>query len=176
MKIVKSVIEHCCRLIRSSPLRKNQLLAGKKYRYVLIDGDEKNPLYQLLPKCRCRKFVTRAEANELVTGSSMNKTAMIVWRVKRRVVEPDLDAIWLTQQPRVPRVDLITKAHMERAYVDGQFIDITYIEEVHKMHMAEREKWMIPYIEDPCMDPDSTDFDRAVSSRIINPFAVDQRT
>ncbi len=65
---------------------------------------------------------------------------------------------------QTPRVDLITKADMERAYVYGYKKYIDHIEEVHAMILSERARLVVPFKPDP------------QEGRLLFPFGPDQRT
>ena len=119
------------------------------------------PAFTPIPKkCRCRRTITL----ELAIAYVNKGIAVNLWRTKKKSIEVDFDHIWLPQQRQVPRIDLITKTDIERAFIDGDKESAQYIEEVHRMHMQERAKWIIPFQPDP------------TEGRLIFPFQPDQRT
>jgi hypothetical protein len=119
------------------------------------------PVFLPLPKrCRCRRTVVITDAIEQVNKG----VAVNLWKAKKKSIEVDFDHIWLPQQRQVPRIDLITEADIERAYIDGNKESIQTIEEIHLMHMLERAKLIKPFQDDP------------TGGRLIFPFQPDQRT
>lgn len=117
-------------------------------------------------KCRCKKEISQEKSKQFIEigkafpvykpklGKELNHT-----RIDRFQIVMPLD------RSQTPRVDLITKADIERAYVDGQQRYQEHIEEVHKMIMKERAKLILDhFIEDPC------------EGRLLFPFGPDQRT
>jgi hypothetical protein len=83
-------------------------------------------------------------------------------------MQMDIESIWMAQQVMVPRVDLISKADIERAYTSDNpevaAAAIEYIEECHKMFMENRAKLIAPFREDP------------TEGRLLFPFCKDERT
>ena len=128
--------------------------------------DPKFRSFKALPvKCACKKTVSVEKAKDLIAkgvalkiykpeyGRSLNDN-----RVDR------FQIVMVVNRAQTPRVDLITKADMERAYVDGRQDYIDHIEEVHDMIMEERAKLIVPFRDDPC------------EGRLLFPFGPDQRT
>lgn len=72
--------------------------------------------------------------------------------------------IWRAQQTKVPRIDLISQADIERAYIDDNPIFVRYIEAIHRMYMENRKKLIVPFREDP------------TDGRLLFPFPPDERT
>lgn len=170
---VFSVVAHWCRLERGAFLTRNQLLPGQ--RYILIE-DGRRPLYGKLPKkCKCKQTITIEQAVWMVD----NGFAANLWKAKKKSVEVDFGFVWQPQQRQVPRIDLITMADIERAYIDKKKESIEYIEEVHQMHMEERAKMIVPFRPTDPWGNEWTDIqgfkDRA-DGRLLNPFPVEQRT
>jgi len=130
--------------------------------------------YMMRAKCVCKRWATLHEAIEL-TESGQAKWA---YKIKKQTVYrcepgyPRADAIGHVWTPvdvgRVPRIDLITRSDIERAYTSDtgavQDESISYIEEVHLLQMEERAKLIVPFKPDP------------FSGRCLFPFGADQRT
>jgi len=155
---------------------KDFVIAGERYLSVSDD----NKIFRLLPnKCSCRKLVTRAEAEHLVVSGQ----AEPIWKYKDRRVQMDDLSIWMAQQVMVPRIDLISKADIERAYTsdDPEVAEaaIEYIEEVHRMYMENRAKLIVPFKEEYLGDwplPTTDEYGGVVGGRLIFPFSKDERT
>jgi len=82
--------------------------------------------------------------------------------------------ITVVNRAQTPRVDMITRAHMERAYVSGNKDDIDHIELFHEMLLEGLEDLMVPFV--PHVD-DMFDADgEPMPGRLIFPFGPDQRT
>ena len=126
--------------------------------------------YMMRSKCSCRKWTTFHDAVEMAKSGQ----ALWAYRVKKQTVYrcepgfPRSDAVGHIWTPvivgQVPRIDLITRSDIERAYVSEVGASITYIEEVHKLQMEERAKLIVPFVPDP------------QEGRCLFPFAADQRT
>lgn len=126
--------------------------------------------YQMRTKCVCRKWATLHEAIELTD----NGQAKWAYKIKKQTVYrcepgfPRADAIghiWLpVEVGRVPRIDLITRTDIEKAYIAEVGESITYIEECHLLQMEERAKLIVPFSPDP------------QEGRCLFPFGADQRT
>ena len=84
--------------------------------------------YLQLPKsCRCRKYVRLYEANEAfmcnyaAKEALANGSAMPIYKVKGDSVQIDENCIWMPiVRERVPRIDLITKADIERSVIGSE--------------------------------------------------------
>lgn len=155
--ITYPVLVHSC-LLQFDIKIKTGMAIGEKY---LASGD----YFRLLPhQCQCRKFITMYEARQLIeTGR-----ASPIYKYKRGRMEPEIYYIWMAQQVRVPRVDLISKADIERAYTSDD-IEVSraameYIEEVHLLYMENRAKLIVPFRPDPTED------------RLLFCFTADYRT
>jgi hypothetical protein len=117
-------------------------------------------------KCACRKYITNAQADEYVRVGK----ALVVYHPKgdHFVSEKDIDVTQIVMpldRAQTPRVDMITKTDIERAYVYEYKKDIKLIEEIHKMILEERAKLIAPFREDP-YGP----------GRLLFPFGPDNRT
>ncbi len=170
--VVLPVTVHSCLLSFDLQIRKS-LIPGEKY-LSMADG---SPWFRLLPpKCRCRKLLTQWEADTLVSDG----VAEPIWKVKKGRIDIDYTMIWMAQQRQVPRVDMITKADIERAYVYETETSIEYIDEIHDMILANRAKLMVPYVEErhigdwPLNGKDKNG--NITPGRLIFPFRPDERT
>lgn len=87
----------------------------------VIDGIDYFPL----PKsCRCRRYVTYYQADEFIDTAS----AMRIVRSKNGRIIKDEDRIWLPiVRGKVPRIDLTTRADIERAYCGSERKSKSYI-------------------------------------------------
>jgi hypothetical protein len=131
--LVFSVLIHSCQLDFSERLRQ-YLIPGERYIFV---GNG----YRILPKrCRCKKQVTKAKAEQMVADG----IAEPVWKTRCRRVQIDFTRIWMAQQVQVPRVDLISQADIER-FVEGNETSIAYVEAVHELYLENRQK-LIRYV------------------------------
>jgi hypothetical protein len=137
------------------------LNAGEQY--IAIEDGLKG--YRAIPKkCNCNKFVTVKMADWLVeTGQ-----ALLVWKKKNRLVYEDETCVWSAQARQVPRVDLISRADIERAYTgdDPKKMkeSIDYIEMVHQLYEENRMLLMAPFRPDPW------------EGRCLFTFSTEQRT
>jgi len=93
------------------------LIPGEKYVGELGVNIENQSFYYQLPKtCRCRRYITVSTATEYV------QTGRAVWLLKKHkdAVIPD-DHIWMpVLRERVPRVDLVTRSDIERAFTGSE--------------------------------------------------------
>lgn len=108
---------------------------------------------------RCRKYVSLDEAEQqLKVGNvkvvwTLNPRKKVMQAYTERVAEEEkylngefhktgrtltIYHFWKRQQPRVPRVDLITAKDIERAYVDETKQSIAFIEDIHELLMKNR--------------------------------------
>lgn len=147
---------HTCRI---DPSEKIVNFLGKGEKCIEITDGYKG--YRSLPVfCTCKLLVTKDEAKMLIeTGQAVR-----IHVKKFRTIKEDENSIWMAQQRQVPRVDLISKADIERAYVDQAQNSVDYIEEVHTMFMENRAKMIVPFKPDPW------------EGRTLFTFAPDQRT
>jgi hypothetical protein len=159
---IREVRVHTCR--NATEIRGIDYLTPGRFYY---SDDPQLKSFKALPeKCLCRKYVTYDKADTLVAKG----TAIVVYRGpdnKRLDVNHDVDitqVVMLVNRGQTPRVDLVTRADIDRAYVDGRQDYIEYIEAIHDMIMDERRKLIAPFREDPC------------GGRLLFPFGPDQRT
>lgn len=139
--VVYSVKVHTC-LIKDDEKVRKYLIPGELY-LALEDGYKG---YRAIPtKCDCKKHVTTQQAETLVSTGQ----AQVIWKTKRRLIEPDLNCIWMSQSRQVPRVDLISTADIERAFLDHNEDSIAYIEMVHELYMENRAALIVPFRPDP---------------------------
>jgi hypothetical protein len=162
-----SVKVHTCRLLQDygPGTLEEGLIPNNRYicvRNLRRDEGEAKPYleevskepeyYQMRPNCKCRKWITFREAIDLCDSGH----ALWAFKTKNHEVErcePDpprrnslgmpirgaLGHIWRpVVVGKVPRIDLITKADIERAYVDLTGTSIKKIEMIHEMHMEAR--------------------------------------
>ena len=162
MKPVGDVRVHSCR--KHTELRGIDYLTPGRFYY---SDDPKFAYFKAIPEtCNCRKYVSLEKADILVARG----TAIVVYKPRANKAldaKNDVDitqVIMVVNRSQTPRVDLITRSDIERAYCDGRQDYIDYIEEIHGMIMNERAKWMAPFQEDPC------------DGRLLFPFGPDQRT
>jgi len=167
MVVEFSVKVHTCRLLQDygPGTLEEQILPNNRYicvRNPRRDEDEpkswleevtKAPeYYRMRPNCKCRKWITFREAIDLCDSGH----ALWAYKTKSSEVlrcEPDpprrnalgtplrgaLGHIWRpVVVGRVPRIDLITKADIERAYINAVGASIKKIEMIHEMHMEAR--------------------------------------
>ena len=163
-----SVKVHTCRLLQDygPGTLEEQILPSNRYICVrnprADEGAPKSWLeqvtkepeyYRMRPdgNCKCRKWITFREAIDLCDSGHA------LWAFKKKDgkvlrCEPDpprrnalgplrgaLGHIWRpVVVGRVPRIDLITKADIERAYVNKVPSSIKKIEMIHEMHMEAR--------------------------------------
>jgi len=158
-------------------------------------------------RCSCRQLIGYAEAMELL----QNGNAKAVWELNKKHERMELyqrekpisqdgkptgttlieTHIWRAQQTKVPRIDLVSQADIERAYSnplvvwavesilhgrrDFPFETIEdnpatakiysrYIDEIHRMYMENRKELIVPFREDP------------TGGRLLFPFPPDERT
>lgn len=131
--------------------------------------DPKFRSFRALPKkCSC-KLIVESEIAEIFVEQGK---AFLLYRPHKNklIVRDDPDSIDCTQivmpvtRSKTPRVDLITSADIERAYVDGQQRYKKLIDAIHEMIMEERARLIVPFRPDPW------------EGRVLFPFQVDQRT
>ena len=131
----KSVLMHSCR-IEPKRLNKLELAADGRYieeRHVLpeLDLGTPTPLQKALPepklkegeptycrlqfeKCKCRNWITLSEANDFYEVGK----AMKIFRIENSIILRDESLIWMpVTRERVPRVDLFSRADIERAFI-----------------------------------------------------------
>jgi hypothetical protein len=126
-----------------------------------VIGQEMKWFRSIPEKCNCKLLLSTNKAQEFIDQGK----AIFIYGIKRHKLYIDETQILLPVEKRqTPRVDLITKADIERAYCDKIPKYIEYIEMVHEMIMIERAKLIVPFREDP------------TEGRLLFPFGADQRT
>jgi hypothetical protein len=114
---VKSVSVHSCN-VKKDGCPRIAVRSGDLYIGALGVALEKQDWYYPLPKkCRCKRQVTVAEATEFV-GDGRAVWILRFRRDKGRVVLNDeaVCSIWMpVERERVPRIDLISRADIERS-------------------------------------------------------------
>ncbi len=171
------VLVHSCHA-RTDIRRKEYLNPNRLY----YSDDHKFEFFKALPlKCRCKKVVTRIVAELYLAQGKAFK----VYRPKEdgplddKCVE-EKHIVLPVERSQTPRVDLITKADVERAYNglshpdkrDQEFM--AHIEAIHDMILLERAKLVVPFQEDPDAMYDEKGLPFA--GRILFAFGPDQRT
>lgn len=148
---------HSCRI-------KNEVLPisalKSEQRYVTID---ESGLWfrQMSLRCRCREWTTFHDADDLVDSGK----AVRIHKIKKGALKADDLQIWKpVVREKVPRIDLITRPDIERAYIDENKEYIQYIEDVHEMAMEFRASLIVPFQPDP------------FEGRLLFPFSSDKRT
>lgn len=140
-----------------------------RFGWLYYSDDPKFKLFKTLPKkCSCKLVVDSEIADIFVEQGK----AFPLYRPQKGklLVQDDDNQIDCTQivmpvnRAKTPRVDLITSADIERAYVDGQQKYIRLIDAIHEMIMTERMKLIVPFQRDP------------FEGRVLFPFPADQRT
>lgn len=186
-QVFLSVKTHTCRLLSDQVIFEEDMQPGKRYiniRYPRQEGKKEKPYleevkrepeyYAFPEKCKCRLWMTLHDAVEL------NKCGQALWAYG--VFDGVISVHWPGKQSvghiwrpvvreKVPRIDLITKADIQRAYgfkyerLSRQQDEFArYIEEVHAISMQERAKLIVPFKPDP------------FHGRVLFPFSNDQRT
>jgi hypothetical protein len=130
MSLNKSVQVHSCRINKKDRYPRKLLVSGDLYIGDLGVGIGEQEWYYPLPKsCRCKRYVTVGEATEFVEQGR----AVWILQFRRRKGEVVLNEevstkIWLrVEEPRVPRVDMISKADVERAFIGSERKSAHYI-------------------------------------------------
>lgn len=161
MNLDRRVIVHSCHA--ETEIRNKEALDPERRYY---SDDPKFEFFKSIPKkCSCKKTITVEKAKLFLEQGKVFK----IYKPKKdhQLDDEQVDE-WQVVMPvnktQTPRVDLITQADIERAYVDGKPKYIRYIEDVHKMIMEERAKLIIPFQPDP------------FEGRLLFPFGKDQRT
>lgn len=140
-------------------------LDGTKF-YFALDEDRTINGKKIRGKCNCRKFETYSYSESLfaiggakaVWTLNLKKKRMELFTERKHEVEM-VDGkkhrtgimqlifhVWRRQQPKVPRVDLITQQDIERAYLDGRHFYIDHIENVHDLYMENRLDLFAPEV------------------------------
>ena len=157
----RRVIVHSCHA--ETEIRNKENFNSRRRYY---SDDPKFESFKAIPiKCSCKKMVTEEQAKIYIEQGKAFKVYKP--KDKRPLDDKRVDHYQIVMpvtKSQTPRVDLITKADIERAYVDGQEKYIRQIELIHEMIMEERAKLIVPFQEDPC------------DGRLLFPFGPDQRT
>lgn len=204
--IVKSVLVHSCELQPSVQPESSLVIGKKyvlvsqdpdDFDPVPL-GDDRS-YFILKPKCSCRQLVTFAHSEDLLAIGGAKaiwqlnpkKNRLELYQVEKPLFEEKVvdgkkvhtkigtmleTHIWRRQQGKVPRVDLISAADIERAYLEDPKSGIArrykrYIEEVHDFYMKERAKLFIPFV-----DEEEQTRRNPSQSRLLFPFVPDERT
>lgn len=168
----KGVLVHTCHDRKTEIRYIDKLEPTRKY----YTDDPKFVSFKPIPeKCDCKRYVTDDKRDEFV----MKGVALLVYAPKAgcSLNEDRVDwsqVVMVVNRVQTPRVDLITKADMERAYVDRRPEYIKHIEDVHAMIMEERAKLIVPFRDDPDVMYDKNGV--MLAGRILFPFGPDQRT
>ena len=166
----RDVLVHTCHERDTDPRRLPQFNLDRKY----YTDDPKFSSFLPLPfKCKCKKMVASRVADMMLKKGQ----ALRVYKpplVEAKSLDDGLrynyervdtkQIVSVVNRAQTPRVDVITKADMERAYISGSVEDIKHIEEVHLMLMQGLEDLMVPFRDDP------------TEGRLLFPFGPDQRT
>lgn len=123
MTITKNILAHSCRIKKDGRPR-DLVVSGERYVGELgVNLAEQEWYYALPKKCRCKRYVSVAEATEFVASG----WAVWILRFKRVRGEVRLnesggeDQIWIrVVRERVPRVDLISRADIERSVLGSE--------------------------------------------------------
>ena len=122
MPVKRSVLVHSCNVKKDGKFR-DILVTGDLYVGELGVSLEQQKMYYALPKsCRCKRRVTSWEATSFVAQG----WAVWILQFKKRKGEVVLNdevstKIWMpVVRERVPRVDLISRADIERAFIGSE--------------------------------------------------------
>lgn len=157
----RRVIVHSCHA--ETEIRNKEGLDPERRYY---SDDPKFESFKSVPKkCSCKKTVSVERAKVFL---EQGKAFKVYKPKKGRQLDDKRVDRWQIVMPvnktQTPRVDLITQADIERAYIDLKPKYIRYIEMIHEMIMEERAKLIIPFQRDP------------FEGRLLFPFGKDQRT
>ena len=121
-EINNSVLIHSCR--PKDDLIPRDLLIPNE-RYVGEVNIETQSWFRVMPRtCRCKRYTTLYQADEFVA----NGWAIWIVKVKKGAVVPDDARIWMpVVRERVPRIDLISRADIQRAYTGSERRSSHYI-------------------------------------------------
>lgn len=119
---VKNVLVHSCR-VKPNGRPRDLLIPGEKYVGELgVKIGDQEWYYPLLSSCRCKRYVSVADATEFEAQG----WAVWILQFKRKKGEIVLNdevstKIWMpVVRERVPRVDMISRSDIERAYVGSE--------------------------------------------------------
>src|ERR1035437_1958960 len=174
----RRVIVHSCHA--ETEIRNKEHLNLDRHYY---SDDPKFESFKSIPKkCSCKKTITEEQAKIYIAQGKAfnvykpkNNRPLDNKRIDRKQIVMPVD------RSQTPRVDVITKADMERAYdrLDDPKSNkgskyYKMIEEVHLMILEERAKLIIPFQDDP--DAMYDDKGQMFAGRPLFPFGPDQRT
>lgn len=184
----KTVTVHTCKLglqISEISIPKNNINYINEVRYVWVGTINGRNEYRPIEKCGCKKKIDKFQANEQTNYGNAKE----VYKVKGGELETVDDAVWANfwteEKSKVPRIDLTTRADIERAFISKRKSSKRTIEEVHLMYMENRAKLIVPFRLDPydipCSHPNKTDGFRCkrcaqLSGQAVLTFFTDMRT
>ena len=115
--IIRNVKIHSCR-IRPEGIPRDLLVPGERYIGELNKNIENQSWCYSLPKsCRCRKFASSREVTEAVAVGQ----AVWILKLKKGAVIPDENQAWMAiERVKVPRVDLVSRADIERSVIGSE--------------------------------------------------------
>jgi hypothetical protein len=120
---VKNILVHSCRVVPDG-LPRDLLVPGERYIGELGVGLNDQSWYFRIGRCRCKRLVSVADATEFV------KSGWAVWVLKslKRGIVVDEHKIWMPiVRSKVPRVDLISRADVERAFIGSDHQSKHYV-------------------------------------------------
>jgi hypothetical protein len=170
--IHKSVVVHHCFLLHQISEKQVKPSDTEIRRYVLwgVTKEGVKQFRQIPQKCRCRKRVSVEDAEAMWANGSAEE----VYKCKEDKVFPERDEkgyrtmvwcrFWTDAKAKIARIDMVTRADVERAYVDLKKESQDLIEEVHLMQMLSRAALIAPFRPDP------------FEGRVLFPFSPDERT
>lgn len=121
---------------------RDSLVSGRLY--VECPNTEATSFFELKARCSCRLTVSIFESNDYWEDG----VAVKIYKVKRGRLFEVKNMIWMPiDRGRTPRIDMITSADIERAYVDKLDKYVEYIEEVHKLYLDFRAELVVEYSE-----------------------------
>lgn len=118
-----SILVHSCTLKKDKLCPRHVVVSGTPYVGELGRNLEHQEWYCPLPKkCRCRRFITVAEATEFVLSGQAVWILQFKHRKGEVVLNDDaINKIWMrVEREKVPRVDLITRADIERSIIGSE--------------------------------------------------------
>jgi hypothetical protein len=170
MRDDRDVLVHTCHERNTDPRRLPQFNLRRKY---YTDDPKFSSFLPLPEKCKCKKMVTRLMAGIMLEkGQALRvyKPPLVEAKSPEEGLRYNYENLDTTQivsvvnRAQTPRVDVITKADVERAYVSGSVEDIEHIEEVHAMLVEGLIALTVEFRTDP------------QEGRLLFPFGPDQRT
>lgn len=154
----------------ADPRNLPQFVLSRKY---FTDDPRFRSFLPLPVKCSCKKMVTKEKAEDFVKKGQ----ALLVYKPPLLAAETMKDGhrlnrssvdstqiVKVVNRAQTPRVDLTTKAGIERAYISHNEDDIELIEQIHDMLVEGLRALIVPFVPDP------------LEGRLLFPFGPDQRT